>query len=147
MLLLILKWRGMFHSWSTECHAHRSFTSGGSACGFGSDIHGEHVISLVVRSRTAACSGALADALAKIRIARESDHVALQTPTPAWEERFLKTSLACAKEAFEYVPNYRIGTTTASPAHNLQKVATNLLGSTLSKTRFLLTNFRKCLQE
>ena len=40
-------------------------------------------MSLAVRSRTGACSGTLAHDLAKIRAARESDHVALQIPTQA----------------------------------------------------------------
>ena len=121
----------------------------GSVCGLGSDLRGVHIISLAVRSRTAARSGTLAHDLAKIQTARESDHVALQTLTPAWEERFLKTSMAFSTmEAYEDVCQIDgAGNVSASPARNLQKAATNLLCSTPSKTRFLSTNFRKCLQE
>ena len=66
----------------------------GSVCGLGSDVHRIHITSLAARPQTAARSSTLAHGLAKIWSARESDHVVLQTLTLAWEERFLKTSMA-----------------------------------------------------
>ena len=110
----------------------------GSVCGLGSNIHGVHIISLAARSRTAACSGTLADGLAKIRAARESDHVALQKLTSAREARFLKTSMAFSTiEAREYVCQIdRTGNINASPARNLQKAATILLSRNLQKRDF-----------
>ena len=99
-----------------EAHALQSTTAGphnatpadlmraGSVCGLGSDLCRMHMISLAARFRTAACSGTLANGLAKIRVAREYDDASMYAHTPEWEERFLKTSMAFSTmEAYEYV--------------------------------------------
>ena len=101
----------------------------GSVCGLGSDICGIHIICLAARFRTTARSGTLVNGLAKIRTAREYDRVSLQAPTPAWEERFLKTSMAfCTMEAHENVCQIgRTGKIADSPNHKMQKAATTLL--------------------
>ena len=95
----------------------------GSVCGLGSDLCGGiRIISLAGRFRTAAWSGTVANGLANIQAAREHDGASVHAHTPEWEERFLKTSMACC----EYVRLiYRAGKIADSLGGRTQKAATN----------------------
>ena len=113
----------------------------GSVCGLGSDILGIHIISLAARFRTTARSGALVDGIASIRAARDNDHVSLQAPTAAWEERFLKTSMSFRapwRPCKHVCQIDRTGKIADSPSHKMQKAATTLLYDTIQKREFAL---------
>ena len=53
-----------------------------SVCGPGSDLCGIRIISLANRFRTAACSGTLANGLAKVRVGRDYDGASISFLTP-----------------------------------------------------------------
>ena len=76
----------------------------GSEFGCGIDVHGIQMISLAARFRTASRSNTLADALAKIQAARNSDHVTLHAFSTACEYDMLHRSLAYSTmEAHNFV--------------------------------------------
>ena len=83
----------MYHCWPHNAIP-TDLLRAGSVCGLRSDVCGIQIISPAARFRTTARPSTLVSFLAKTRAAREYNRVSLQALTPAWEERFLKTSMA-----------------------------------------------------